>query len=61
MFYESRKAVIKLFNEYSSIASEAKYKTKHGEGFEILTPKQKVQRLRIAMAQVKAANTSETY
>ena len=61
LFYESRQAVVKLFNECSSIASEAKYKTKYGEGFEILTPKQKVQRLRIAMAQVKAANTSETY
>ena len=26
------KAVIKLFNDYSSIASEAKYKETHGKG-----------------------------
>ena len=35
----SRKAVIKLFNDYSSIVSEAKYKSIHGEGLKILTSK----------------------
>ena len=35
----SRKAVIKLFKDYSSIVSEAKYKSIHGEGHRILTPK----------------------
>ena len=35
----SRKAVIKLFKDYSSIVSEAKYKSIHGEGHKILTPK----------------------
>ena len=39
--------------------SEAKYKTKYGEGLKILTPKQKLQRLPIALAQVKADNNSE--
>ena len=32
MLYESQKAVIKLFNDYSSIISDAKYKTIHGKG-----------------------------
>ena len=58
-FYESPEAVIYLFNDYSSIASEAKYKSIHGEGLKILTPKQILQRLPIALAQVKAGNTSE--
>ena len=39
--------------------SEAKYKAKHGKGLEILTPKQMLQRLPIALAEVKAVNTSE--
>ena len=32
---ESREAVIKLFNNYSSIVSEIKYKSIHGEGFKM--------------------------
>ena len=40
LLYESREAVIKSFNGYSSIVSEAKYKVKYGEGLKILTPKQ---------------------
>ena len=61
LLYESREAVIKLFNDYSSIASEAKYKSIHGEGLKILTPKQMRQRLPIALAQVKAGNTCENF
>ena len=38
---------------------EAKYKAKHGEGLKILSPKQMLQRLPIALAQIKACNTSE--
>ena len=59
MLYESRQAVLKLFNDYSSIASEAKYKIKNGEGFKMLAPKQMLQRLPIALAQIKAGSTSE--
>ena len=59
LLYKSQEAVIKLFNDYSSIVSEAKYKSMYGEGFKILTPKQILQRLPIALAQVKAGNTSE--
>ena len=32
LLYESREAVIKLFNDYSSIASKAKHKTIYGKG-----------------------------
>ena len=59
MLYESRPAVIELFNDYSSIASEAKYKIKNGEGFKMLAPKQMLQRLPIALPQIKAGSTSE--
>ena len=41
------------------MVSETKYKSIHGEGLKILTPKQMLQRLPIALAQVKAGNTSE--
>ena len=58
MLYESREAVIKLFNDYSSIASEAKRKGKQGKGLKILT-KQMLRRLPITLAQVKASNKSE--
>ena len=50
---------IKLFSDYSSIMSEAKRKAKSGEGLKILTPKQKLQILPIALAEAKAGNTSE--
>ena len=39
--------------------SEAKYKAKYGNGLKILTSKQMLQRLPIALAQLKAGNTSE--
>ena len=39
--------------------SEAKYKTKYGEGLKILTPKQMLERLPITLAQVKAGNNLE--
>ena len=55
---KSREKVLKLFDDYSRIASEAKYKTKY-RVLKILTPKQILQRLPIALAQVKAGNTSE--
>ena len=59
LLYESRQTVIKSLNDYSSIASETKYKIKYGEGLKMLTPKQMLQRLPIALAQVQGGNTSE--
>ena len=40
--YESQEKVIRLFNDYSRIVTEAKYRTKNGEGLKILTPKQMI-------------------
>ena len=39
--------------------SKTKYKAKQGEGLKILTPKQILHWLPIAVAQIKAGNTSE--
>ena len=39
----------KLFDDYSRIVLEAKYKKKYGEGLKILTPKQMFQRLPIKL------------
>ena len=59
LHYKSRQAVIKLFNDYFSIASEAKHKVIHGERLKTLTAKQMLQRLLIALALVKTGNASE--
>ena len=56
---EQQNRFIKLFNEYSLIAFEAKHKAKYGGGRKILSPKQMLQRLPIALAQVKAGNMSK--
>ena len=61
MLYESCQAVIKLSNAYFLIISEGKYKKIYiyGEWLKILTPTKCFKRLPIALAQVKAGNTSE--
>ena len=62
--YNSRQKIIDLLNDNSKIRSEAIYKSKQneteGKGLKILTPKQMLQRLPIALAQVKAGNNSES-
>ena len=50
---------IELFDDYYTIVSEGKYKVLHEEGIKVSTSKQMLQRLSIALAQVKAENTSE--
>ena len=64
MLYKARKEAIKFFDNYSLMISEAKNKSKKkkktsGKGHKILTPKQMLQRLPIALAQVKTGNNSE--
>ena len=56
--YESQEKLIKLFDECFWIVSETKCKAKCGDVLQILTPKQMIQRLPIALTQVKAGNTS---
>ena len=58
--YKARNEAIKFYDDYSLIMSEAKIKAVKGEGLKILTPKQMLQRLPIALAQVKAGNNSES-
>ena len=59
MLYNARNEAIKFYDDYSSMMSEAKYRATKGKGLKILTPKQMLQRLPIALAQVKAGNNSE--
>ena len=58
--YESRQKVIDLFDDYVRIKFKAMYQIKHGTRLKILTPKEMLQRLPIALAQVKAGNNSES-
>ena len=59
MLYKVRNNVIQFFDDCSSMVSETKLKATKGTGRKILTPKQMLQRLPIAVAQVKASNNSE--
>ena len=59
MLYKTRNKVIKFFNNYSSVVSEVKNQAAKGEGLKILTPKQVLQKLPIALGQVKVDNKSE--
>ena len=63
-FYNSREEVISFFRDYIEMLSDANYDAKQnetkGKGLKILTPKQMLQRLPIALAQVKAGNNSES-
>ena len=63
MLYKARNDAIKFYDLYSLMMSEAKSKAKQNEtkgtGLKILTPKQMIQRLPVALAQVKAGNNSQ--
>ena len=58
-----RQKIINLLNDNAKIRSEAIYKSKQndtkGVGLKVQTPKQMLERLPIALAQVKAGNNSE--
>ena len=62
--YDSRQKVINLLNDNAKFRSEAIYKSKQDEtkrkGLKVLTPKQMLQRLPIALAQAKAENRWES-
>ena len=61
MLYKARNEAIKFYDYYSSMVSEAKNKAAKGAGLRILAPKQMLQRLPIALSQVKASNNSENF
>ena len=62
-FYKSREETINFFRDYIEMLSDANYNAKQnetkGKGLKILTPKQMIQRLPIALPQVKVGNNSE--
>ena len=58
-FYKPRKEVIKFYNDYFKMVHEAVCDPKNGKDLKILIPKQMLQRLPIAVAQVQTVNTSE--
>ena len=62
-FYNSREESINFFRDYRKMILDPAYKSKQNEtkekGFKILTPKQVLQKLPVALAQVKASNNSE--
>ena len=60
MLYKARNKAIKFYGDYSLMMSEAKNKATKGTELKILTSKQMLQRLTIALAQVKAGNNSES-
>ena len=63
-FYISREEVINFFRDYIETLSDDNYYSKQneteGKGLKILTPKQLLQRLPVALAQVNASNNSES-
>ena len=63
-FYKSKGEVNNFFRDYIEILSDANYNAKQDEtkglGFKILSPKKILQRLPIALVQVKADNNSES-
>ena len=63
-FYNSREEVINFFRDYTEMLSgancHAKQNESKGTGLKVLTPKQLLQRLPIALVQVKASNNSQS-
>ena len=61
MLYKARNDASKFYDDYSLMMFETKTKARATKGTElkILTPRQMLQRLPIALAQVKAVNNSE--
>ena len=54
MLYKARNEAIKFYDDYSSMVSEAKNKGTKGTGLKVVTPKQMLQRLPIALSTSKS-------
>ena len=52
--FNARKDIIQLFDDYTTVASKARYKAIKGKRTKILTSKQILQKLAVAVAQVKS-------
>ena len=60
ILHKARSEAIKFYDNYSLMMSEANVKATKGTELKILTPKQMLQRLAIALAQAKAGNNSKS-
>ena len=62
MLYKARNEAIRFYDDYSSMMPESKTKARaiKETGLKILSLKQMLQRLPIALAQIKASNNSES-
>ena len=58
--YESREKVVQMFNNYAKNMSINIFESKQGAGLKILTLKQMLRRLPIALARIKTGNNSES-
>ena len=58
--YNARKGAIDFFEEFTSRASEARPQAKKETGLKIPTPKKRLQRLPMTLAQEKAGSNSES-
>ena len=56
MLYKVQNNVIKFLDDYNLMVPKANYKTIHEKGIQISTHKQMLQRLPVALAQVKVGN-----
>ena len=59
LLYIARKSAVDFLDDFTSRVSEARHQAKQGTGLKILTFKQRLQRLPIALPQIKAGNNSE--
>ena len=57
--YNLREKIVQVFNDYTKNMSRNIYDSKQRTGTKILTPERMLQRLPIALAQIKAGNNSE--
>ena len=60
MLYKARYNFVKFFDDYSLMAFEARHEATKEKALKVLTLRQMLQRLPIAVARVKAGNDSES-
>ena len=58
--YNSREEVIRMFNDYAKNTSKNIYESKQGTGVKIRSPKHMLERLPIALPQIKTGNNSDS-